>query len=229
LEKNNIVVDLNNTGTSASIESDIPVLGSATWTDSRLATTVFDVDSLSGSCSTLQDNNIFVEMISELGNDMDLFCIDNYLDIGLLSLCEMKLNETLFVPLSNETLLINETLLNDFDNLSGSSIVPKKSTLIKPLMDVDVQKPPKPLNRGGYVPTTASLTLCLKSLEKHLAGDEDYDYIIEGVSNGFRIIDEKVFPVTAACKNYRSATLTNRDASEAQIKTEIDLDRYIIA
>ena len=180
--------------------------------------------SRSRSCSTSQKDNIIVDIVdSEVLNEVDLLCDVNS-NFELLSLCQKKLGENLvfvFWP--------DETLSEDSLELCCTLELPKITSSIKPVMNVDVLKPQTPLNHGGYVPTTVSLTLRLGSWEKHLAGDVDYDYIIEGVTNGFRIIDEHVFPVTTTCKNYRSATLTNREASEAQIQMEIDLDRYIIA
>ena len=69
----------------------------------------------------------------------------------------------------------------------------------------------------------------MSNWKKNLMGDFDYNYIIEGVTSGFCIIDEGFFPVTAFSKNYKSATVANHAASEAQIQTEISLDRYIVA
>ena len=56
----------------------------------------------------------------------------------------------------------------------------------------------------------------------------DRDFLLDGVSNGFRLIDVDSVPVSTECDNYRSTLLVNKDLVENQIKTEIDNGRYIV-
>ena len=60
-----------------------------------------------------------------------------------------------------------------------------------------------------------------------MVGDEDADFLIEGVRNGFRIVDESITPVQCRVSNYSSA-LDQRQAVEAQLRTEIAEGRLVV-
>ena len=57
--------------------------------------------------------------------------------------------------------------------------------------------------------------------------DIDTDFILSGISEGFRIVDKGATPIPANVDNYKSA-LARQDQVEKQILTEIQEKRYII-
>ena len=62
--------------------------------------------------------------------------------------------------------------------------------------------------------------------EEELRGDEDCEFLLNGVTNGFRLINHFDF-VPAECHNYSSALDPSvRDQVEAQIQTELVEGRY---
>ena len=66
--------------------------------------------------------------------------------------------------------------------------------------------------------------------EDELAGDPDRDFILDGVWNGFRIIDEDSILAPASMDNYKSATdKPFFPLVEKQIRTEIGEGRYLIS
>lgn len=61
-------------------------------------------------------------------------------------------------------------------------------------------------------------------------GDFDRDFILDGVRNGFRIIDVDAAPVPASMENYKSATdRLIAPIVEKQIRTEIEEGRYLVS
>ena len=65
--------------------------------------------------------------------------------------------------------------------------------------------------------------------ENELTHDQDRDYIINGLKQGFRIIEEHSPIIDAECVNYKSATCTeNRPRVEAQLRDEIAKGHYVI-
>ena len=81
----------------------------------------------------------------------------------------------------------------------------------------------------GHVPVIARMTQCVDNWVLLLQNDFDAEYLLEGITHGFRIISAEVMPPSTLSRNYKSATLINKCASEKQILTEIELDRYIVS
>ena len=63
--------------------------------------------------------------------------------------------------------------------------------------------------------------------ERELLDDPDRDYLLNGVRNGFDIVNTVCAPAPAECDNYRSCDAA-RDAVEAQILEEIKEGRYLV-
>jgi len=66
--------------------------------------------------------------------------------------------------------------------------------------------------------------------ERELQGDPDREFLLDGVQNGFHIIDKEAIVYTASMDNYKSAT--NKHACqkvEKQILTEIQEGRYVVS
>ena len=79
------------------------------------------------------------------------------------------------------------------------------------------------------ISVTAPMTLCYEAWEKYLCGDDNRQYLLDGVRLGFSLFDENITPESFLCKNYRSATMDNYLASEKQIQLELDLGRYVVS
>ena len=63
--------------------------------------------------------------------------------------------------------------------------------------------------------------------EHELKSDPDKDYILQGVSLGFDILEGKSPEFSADSVNYKSATVTSRSKAEKQIKQEIRAGNYV--
>lgn len=64
--------------------------------------------------------------------------------------------------------------------------------------------------------------------EIELQEDPDRDFLLDGIREGFHIINPGSVFKPAEMPNYRSATVINRQKVEAQLRTEIDEGHYII-
>jgi hypothetical protein len=74
-----------------------------------------------------------------------------------------------------------------------------------------------------------NITKCIETWEKELANDIDREFILTGIKEGFKLIDPEAKPAPSNTTNYKSASVTNKDAAEKQIYEEIRYGRYIIA
>jgi hypothetical protein len=72
------------------------------------------------------------------------------------------------------------------------------------------------------------VTDCLEVWRTELVGDSNAAFILDGIENGFKLVDSNVDPPTSRCRNYKSTLGENRDLVEAQIKKEVDMGRYIV-
>jgi hypothetical protein len=73
------------------------------------------------------------------------------------------------------------------------------------------------------------ISLNFEVWKSELAGDPDEQYILEGVKNGFHIVDHSARPANAHMANYKSATNPACiPLVEDQIRTEVAEGRYII-
>lgn len=69
----------------------------------------------------------------------------------------------------------------------------------------------------------------MKAWQEELKGDDDEEFLLNGIEHGFDIIDPSVGIQQAYTKNYHSATCPkNKLKVEQQIKKEISEGRYII-
>ena len=73
------------------------------------------------------------------------------------------------------------------------------------------------------------VTECILVWEKELVDDPDKDFILDGLKNGFKLIDKGATADPSCTKNYKSAYITNKDETEQQIQNEIQKGRYIIS
>ena len=69
-------------------------------------------------------------------------------------------------------------------------------------------------------------TLCLSAWEHELCEDEHKEFLLEGISQGFKITNSTAQPQKVKMDNYKSAIL-NKDLVEEQIKVEIAENRYV--
>ena len=63
---------------------------------------------------------------------------------------------------------------------------------------------------------------------QELEGDPDAEYIMEGVLNGFMLVDLPQVPPDIICKNYKS-TRDSHEQVQAQILNEIQAGNYLIS
>jgi hypothetical protein len=77
-------------------------------------------------------------------------------------------------------------------------------------------------------PLVSDMTKCYEAWESFLVNDSDKEYLLNGVHNGFRLLESDIDIKSCNCKNYRSATCTNHEQMEKQIQLEIDKGRYVI-
>jgi hypothetical protein len=107
---------------------------------------------------------------------------------------------------------------------------PEGEVTPKTVPDVKAQQSKKPLEwRSRTSVPVAKITNCIGVWEKELKDDPDKEFILDGIRNGFRLIDQEAKPVPSNTKNYKSATSENKDAAEKQIYEEIRKGRYIIS
>ena len=78
-------------------------------------------------------------------------------------------------------------------------------------------------------PSPSPLTTKYEVWEEELQHDKDKTFLLEGIRDGFKIIDQEVSKDSVFCKNYKSATEPDIVSEvEAQILKEIDNEHYII-
>ena len=70
--------------------------------------------------------------------------------------------------------------------------------------------------------------LCLTAWEEELENDEDRDFILTGLRNGFDIIDSDACPAVVECENHMSARPGSPYYKEAtaQVLKEIEMGHY---
>ena len=72
------------------------------------------------------------------------------------------------------------------------------------------------------------MTHCLDKWEAELKEDSDRDFLLDGISSGFRITDENEILKPASCRNYKSATGSDiRISVENQIISELEKGNYM--
>jgi len=81
------------------------------------------------------------------------------------------------------------------------------------------------LGKGECV---ASVANCLEAWETELKNDPDREFLLEGIKNGFRIVDKDSDVKQAELKNHRSA-LEHREAVEKELCEQIQQGNYIVA
>jgi hypothetical protein len=87
---------------------------------------------------------------------------------------------------------------------------------------------PRPVFETPTVPPSP-LTVNYSTWEHELKDDEDRDFLLDGIKNGFRITDPAYVPQQVECENYKSATGDdNRQKVEQQILEEVALGRYVV-
>jgi hypothetical protein len=84
------------------------------------------------------------------------------------------------------------------------------------------------LKRSGVVPISP-VTVCLDVWKREMADDIDADFVLEGIAEGFKLIDENCTSDPCCCNNYRSTQDVSKPLAQAQIELELSKGRYIIA
>lgn len=83
-----------------------------------------------------------------------------------------------------------------------------------------------PLNHVNRVQCPLSQNFATWDILLH--GDKDYDYILDGIKNGFRIVDNVQVTQNVYCHNYKSACDDSvRTEVENQILTELAVGNYV--
>jgi hypothetical protein len=83
-------------------------------------------------------------------------------------------------------------------------------------------------NIFNHLRTTTKLTACIDVWKREMEGDIDKDFILNGVANGFDIIDSYVLPPFMSRNNYRSTTGENKSKVEKRISEEIAKGNYVL-
>jgi hypothetical protein len=73
----------------------------------------------------------------------------------------------------------------------------------------------------------SKVTSCISVWEKELLGDKHESYLLDGLRNGFSIVDDQNYPVSTVRQNYRSTSRLNRSKVEKRLQEEIDKGNYI--
>jgi hypothetical protein len=92
---------------------------------------------------------------------------------------------------------------------------------------VDLCASMDPNGIDGLIP--CKVTKSYDKWKTELKGDPDELYILNGISNGFRIIDSAEEMPSVYRRNYRSTTLVNKEKVEARILEEMAAGNYIVA
>ena len=71
-------------------------------------------------------------------------------------------------------------------------------------------------------------TLNVSAWERELVDDPDRDFLLDGIRNGFRVVDRDVPIQSVECKNYKSALGENKHLVDAIVNKEILEGRYRI-
>lgn len=83
-------------------------------------------------------------------------------------------------------------------------------------------------NKSSDSVPPSPLILALSRWAEELKEDFERDFLLTGISQGFRITSADSHFVSVDCKNYLSATcVENFSKVESQIRTELELGRYI--
>ena len=78
------------------------------------------------------------------------------------------------------------------------------------------------------VPPTSDMTRALVRWDYELHGDVNKDFLMDGIENGFMIVDKLCDLTDIDRRNYKSIFTLNYDLAEKQILKEISLGRYIV-
>ena len=80
--------------------------------------------------------------------------------------------------------------------------------------------------RSEFVPCRVSAALDAWSRE--LMDDDDRTYILAGIKDGFRLVDDDNYGPATCMSNYRSTTVHNRKLVENRIREEIAAGNYVV-
>ena len=124
-------------------------------------------------------------------------------------------------------------------SLTCATIASEDNAVVSSEARLRVNKTPRSLSRPttegscfydipSPFPKASDMTLHYADWERYLVDDFNSEFILEGVRNGFKIVESDLEFDSTFCKNYRSATLVSKAQSEKQILVEIDKGRYVI-
>jgi hypothetical protein len=113
--------------------------------------------------------------------------------------------------------LIKPNLVRD-DNLFveglGETVLPENSP-------VGISMP------SGVVPMSP-VTACLDVWKAEMADDFDAEYVLKGIAEGFKLVDDNCTLDPCCCGNYRSTLDVSKPLVQEQIELELSKGRYII-
>ena len=79
-----------------------------------------------------------------------------------------------------------------------------------------------------HLQTIPDVTKCIDAWNDELLGDLDRDYLLEGLKEGFNIIDSDYIPHSMNRSNYKSTAGVNKVKVETRILEEIEKGNYIV-
>ena len=69
---------------------------------------------------------------------------------------------------------------------------------------------------------------CLDRWKLELANDEEKEFLLSGIRDGFMLTDVDLIPMSVCCSNYSSASVLNKIQVKKNIIKEINGCRYIV-
>jgi hypothetical protein len=146
-------------------------------------------------------------------------------------------NMTNFIPppsrLDSMTLNVSDlpvehmvTELNEFDRFAFESNIDKGVKLspcagvcsnLKPVVSLSESQLYWSNECFDFDVPECKVTKCISVWEKELLGDTHEEYLLNGLRNGFCIVDELDYPVSSVRRNYRSTTMANRSKVEKKV------------
>ena len=79
-----------------------------------------------------------------------------------------------------------------------------------------------------HLQTIPKVTTCIDAWNLELTDDLDRDYLLDGLTEGFNIIDSDLMPHSMKRSNYKSTAGVNKAKVETRIREEIEKGNYVV-
>ena len=143
------------------------------------------------------ENNVAINQVVNLDSAVPIFSVDK--NAGSLDNADQVLNsDSAVLSIPVDKIAENIVVVNQVTNCINSELIPGIA--------------------NEYVPAVSPLTKCLSNWKVFLKNDIDSDYILQGIEFGFRIINPGIVPESTLCRNYKSASVENKESSELQVQ-----------